>query len=304
MVRYLKKFVETVFWSVAALWALAFLFGIVAIIAALGSGEGVDQLDIKTDRAVGVAKLEGEILSSETFRKDMQKFLDNEKVKAVVVRIDSPGGTVGASEEIHRAIVAANAKKPVICSLGNLAASGGLYSAVGCRKVITNKGTLTGSIGVIFMTPNVASLVEKVGVSMQVIKSGKFKDAGSPFRASNPEERELLQSLVDASYEQFLDVIARGRNLDKEKVRQFADGRIVLGEQAVAWGLADAIGGLEDAAGVALSESGYAGTESPEIVYLPEAEGLRAVFKDVKGRAQGWVSLWSRPTLLYRAELG
>lgn len=302
MIKILKGFVLTVFWSGAALLAVLFLMGIFGIVAAFQSEGVLDTLTIKTDRAIGVAKLEGEIVSSDQFRKDLQKLLDNEKIRGIVVRIDSPGGSSGASEEIYRAIKDADDSKPVLCSLGNLAASGGLYSAVGCRKIVTNKGTLTGSIGVILMMPNVSAVLEQFGVSMNVVKSGTFKDTGSPFRPSTPEERELLQSLVGVTYEQFVAAIAEGRKLDPEEIRKFADGRIILGEQAVELGLADEIGGVARAATLALQESGYSGEEAPEIIELPKPSGIRALFQEVEQKAV-LVERWLRPSLLFRAPL-
>ncbi|MCL4140099.1 UNVERIFIED_CONTAM: hypothetical protein GTU68_011672 [Idotea baltica] len=226
--------------------------------------------------------------------------LDHDKIKAIVVRIDSPGGAVGASEEIFRAIKRADTKKPVVCSLGNLAASGGLYSAVGCRKIVTNRGTITGSIGVIMMSPNVAQVMDRLGVGMTVIKSGQFKDSGSPFRAQTEEDKTLLQSLVNASYDQFLTAVAENRSLDKEAVRAFADGRVILGEQAVEWGLADSFGGPEEAAVIALELSGDTSKEDPEIVGIPAAEGLKAIFSQMQLQYETLSTIWTRPTLLYR----
>lgn len=226
--------------------------------------------------------------------------VENDKIKAIVARIDSPGGSVGASEEILRAIKRADAQKPVVCSLGNLAASGGLYSAVGCRKIFTNKGTLTGSIGVIFMTPNVSQVIERLGFKMRVIKSGQFKDAGSPFRPSTAEDEALLQALVDSSYEQFLDAIVENRSLDEASVRSFADGRVILGEQAVALGLVDEVGGVEDAAMLALELSGDTSGEEPELVRIPQPKGIRALFQDARGQYVAIKQFWTEPSLLYR----
>ena len=192
-------------------------------------------------------------------------------------------------------------KKPVVCSLGNIAASGGMYAAAGCRNVVTNEGTLTGSIGVILMMPNVSSVIEKYGFSMNVVKSGRFKDSGSPFRSFEGSDRELLQSLVDKTYEQFVSVIAESRKLDIEKVREFADGRIILGEQAVAWGLADEIGGVARAAKLALELTGEEEAE-PEIVKVPKPTGLMALFEGFgEARIVHWIRSFGKLQLLFRA---
>lgn len=300
MLKFLKWLFLSIFVFIAGSIALLILCGIGAIVVAIVDGEKLAQLQIESDRAIGVVSLEGEIISSKKFRKSLKKMVDHEKIKAVVVRIDSPGGAVGASEEIYRAIKQADTKKPVVCSLGNLAASGGLYSAVACRKILTNKGTLSGSIGVIMMSPNFSQLFDKFGLEMTVVKSGKFKDAGSPFRPQTEEDRQLLESLVDLSYDQFLSAVATGRSLDKEEVRKYADGRIILGEQAVEWGLADSFGGVEDAAALALELSGDTSGEEPEIVHAPGKDGFQALLSDFSERSRMFIYSWSKPRLLYR----
>ena len=243
------------------------------VVVSVSSGGGFE--DIKTPHAVAVVDLSGEMMSATEFRKDLKKQIDNEKIKAVVVRIDSPGGAVGAAEEIYEAIKTQREEKPIVCSMGNIAASGGVYAAMGCERVVANRGTITGSIGVIMMLPNFQSLVERFGLKMRVIKSGQFKDAGSPFREFAVEDRKILQDLVNAAYEQFVAVIAEARELEVEEVKKFADGRIILGEDAKRLNLVDELGGLDRAAKLALELSGE--TEaSPEIVMPPDKRGLLA----------------------------
>jgi protease IV len=265
-----------------------------------GGDENISMETIKTDHAVAVVELTGEMLSSDAVRKSLKKVVDEKKIKAVVVRIDSPGGSVGAAEEVNRAIKESDQKKPVVCSLGNIAASGGLYAAVGCRKIVANAGTLTGSIGVILMMPNLESVANYVGVQMNVIKSGKFKDTGSPFRKLDSDDRTLLQSLVDKSYRQFVQTVADGRHLDVEKVKTFADGRIILGEEAVEKGLVDEIGGLEQAAKAALEAAGD--SAEPEIITLKKAMGLRSLLREWQGtQLLNWISSLRHMRLLYQA---
>lgn len=227
------------------------------------------------DRKVAVIDITGEILSADSFRQDIYKYSDDDTVKAIVVRIDSPGGTVGASEEMFRLIKSAREKKPVVCSLGSIAASGGLYASMGCDKIVTNRGTISGSIGVIMYMPNVASLASKFGVDMTVIKSGEFKDSGSPFRVVTQSDRAVLQDVVSRSFEQFVSVIAENRKIQTEAVRKFADGRVILGDQAVSLGLADEIGGLETAAKIALKLRNI--DKEPDIVLPRKSKGIMAL---------------------------
>ncbi len=233
-------------------------------------------LKLSSKNAVGVVDLLGEIVTADNFRKNFNKFQKNKKIKSIVVRIDSPGGAVGASEEIYRIIK--NSKKPVVCSLGNVAASGGVYAAMGCDKVVSNMGTITGSIGVILFMPNVSQVVDKVGFKMNIVKSGKYKDAGSPFKEFGGDEQSLLQSLVSQSYEEFLKIVATNRNLPVDKVRKFADGRIILGSQALEYGLVDKIGGLEEAGKLALELADIKDVE-PEFVFVSKPRAILEIFE-------------------------
>jgi len=236
-------------------------------------------LKVASKNAVGVVDLLGEIVTADNFRKHFNKFQKNKKIKSIVVRIDSPGGAVGASEEIYRIIK--NSKKPVVCSLGNIAASGGVYAAMGCDKVVSNMGTITGSIGVILFMPNVSKVVDKVGFKMNIVKSGKYKDAGSPFKDLGEDEQGLLQRLVSQSYEEFLNIVATSRNLPVDKVRQFADGRIILGSQALKYGLVDKIGGLEEAGKLALELADVKNAE-PEFVFVSKPRAILEIFEQLE----------------------
>lgn len=286
-------------WMFICLFALGFIGTAVGIGLYLSkSDNGMEEA--KTSSAVGVVELTGEIMTSEKFEKDLDRLVKNDKIKGIVVRIDSPGGAVGASEEIFSAIKLADKKKPVVCSLGSIAASGGLFSAVGCRKIVANKGTLTGSIGVIMMTPQFSTIMDKVGVAMTVIKSGQFKDAGSPFREPSPEERALLERLVADAHTQFIQLIADARQIPVEKVRSFADGRIILGEQAVGLGLVDEIGSLGRAAKLALELANIKDTE-PEIIRPSKPSGLLALFNEMpESILPYWFRQASSTQLLYR----
>jgi protease-4 len=178
---------------------------------------------------------------------DALQKVERGKFPALVVRIDSPGGTVVDSQEICQALQRLQGKMKVVASFGNISASGGVYVAMGAQYIMANPGTITGSIGVILRGNNLERLLDKVGVSFKVVKSGPYKDILSFDRAPTPEEIAILQELIDSSYRQFVRVVAQGRNLTEEDVRAFADGRVFTGEQALALGLVDRLGTEEDA---------------------------------------------------------
>lgn len=186
--------------------------------------------------------------SSAAVLKHLRKALKNEKVKAILLRVNSPGGTVPTSQEIHEAVVALQKKgKPVVVSMGDVAASGGYYVSCGADKIFANPGTLTGSIGVIINLMNFKGLADKLGVEPEVIKSGAFKDIASPYRKLSKEDEEILHNLIMDSYEQFTTAISEGRKLPIDQVKSIADGRIYSGRQAQKLGLIDELGSYTDA---------------------------------------------------------
>ena len=174
---------------------------------------------------------------------------DDDGVRAVVLEVNSPGGGVTASDEMHQSIVdfKENTGKPVVVSMGDTAASGGYYISAPADRIVANETTLTGSLGVIFQLNNFEELADKYGYKQVVIKSGEFKDIGNAFRQITPEEREIFQSLVDESYAEFVDVISSGRDIPEDRVREIADGRIYSGQRARELGLVDSFGGLDEA---------------------------------------------------------
>lgn len=205
---------------------------------------------------IGVVELVGTILDSKVFIEDIKKFREDKTIQAIVVRIDSPGGGVGPSQEIYAAIRKAGEKKPVIASLGNVAASGGYYAAAATDGIMSNDGTITGSIGVIFGYTNFGAIIDKIGLKPVVIKSGENKDMASPVKDMTPEQEVILQALVDRLHRQFVRDVAKGRKMEEKKVGVLADGRIYSGEEAVELGLVDRIGNLEDALAWAAEEAG------------------------------------------------
>src|SRR5205814_6687097 len=193
-------------------------------------------------------------------------------IKAIVVRIDSPGGAVAPTQEIFQEIQKTRQKKPLFASMGGMATSGGYYIASACEKIIANPGTLTGSIGVIMQLTNFEDVMKKIGVKGYNIKSGANKDIGSPFQPLSPEGREILQSLVDNVHSQFVTAVAKGRGMDECKVRKLADGRVYSGAQAKQLGLVDQFGTLEDAIELAAKR---AGLESEPAVYCSDPDQER-----------------------------
>lgn len=184
------------------------------------------------------------------------KTVEEKKFPALLLRIDSPGGTVGDSQEIYNALKRLRDKVKIVASFGNISASGGVYIGMGAEKIVANPGTITGSIGVILRSNNIERLLDKLGVSFKVVKSGPYKDILSFDRELTSAEREILQALIDSSYHQFVSTIAESRNIPIETVKSFADGRIFTGEQAVKLGIVDKLGSEEDARRLAAELAG------------------------------------------------
>lgn len=180
----------------------------------------------------------------------LRQAAEDDSVVAVILEVNSPGGGVTASDEMHQSILDFKRKsgKPVVVSMGSVAASGGYYISTAADEIVANETTLTGSLGVILPLTNFSKAADKYGVTQDAITSGKFKDIGSPFKKLKPEERKILQGIVDQNYDEFVNVIVKGRGIPEQRVREIADGRIYSGEQAKKLGLVDEFGGLEEAA--------------------------------------------------------
>jgi protease-4 len=229
---------------------------------------------------VGVIELRGAIgmdggVDAERTMKQVRKFAEDDGLRGVVVRIDSPGGAVGPTQEIFEEVRRLAAKKPVVCSLGTLAASGGFYVAMACPRIVAAPSTLTGSVGVISQFPNVRGLAEKLGVDVETVKSGKLKDAGNPFREMSPEDRAYWQALSDRIHAQFIRAVVESRKKTEEEVRRIADGRVITGEEAKEAGLVDQLGNFYDAVDAVKAEAKFSG--EPTLVYPPDE---RARFLD------------------------
>jgi protease-4 len=242
-----------------------FLGGISLLISSLISHSPSTDIFAKKE-GVGIIELKGLIVSSEQTLKHITEFRNNPNVKSIVLRIESPGGAVGAAQEIYQEIKRLNKIKPVVASMGSMGASGGYYAALGADSIMANPGTMTGSIGVIVKFPNLEGLFEKIGYKSEVIKSGPLKDTGASNRPLSEEERRLMQDLIDNVYNQFVQDIAEARSMPAENIFELADGRIYSGEQALEVGLIDTLGNFIDAITLA-ADLGGLDTKDPHLIY-------------------------------------
>jgi len=228
-----------------------------------------------------------------TFKEELTRAVKDEKIKALVVRVNSPGGTVTASDILHHELKTFKAAKkiPVVVSMMDVAASGGYYLAMAGDAILVHPSTVTGSIGVIMLTVNARGLLEKVGVEANAITSGPRKDMGSPFRVMTPEEKEIFQGVIDSFYQRFLSVVQEGRpNLSPDQIKRLADGRIYSGEQAKAAGLVDDIGYLDEAIELAKRKAGL--SEARVVTYRRPGEYQNNIYsRALMGPGAGWSSL-------------
>lgn len=256
-----------------SMFGFIFFAGLSYLITKIASQS--DPFMTRVSDGIGILDVKGVITDSEGMLHDIQLFLQEDTIKAVVIRIDSPGGAVGASQELFTEIKRLSREKPVVASLGSVAASGGFYAAIGADKIVASPGTLTGSMGVIMKFPNLEEIFKKIGYRSETIKSGKFKDIGAANRTITLEERALLQDVIDTVHQQFINDIAESRALTVAEVTKVADGRIFSGEQAKELGLIDELGNFNDAILLAASMAEMNTSTFPELVYPPQdAAGL------------------------------
>ncbi|MCX5783478.1 MAG: signal peptide peptidase SppA [Elusimicrobia bacterium] len=314
--------------SGVSLWvkAAAMLFGLSVVLAGLiivrqpkiapseEMPDGVAGL-IKSQSGVGWVHLRGIISESMTsaapwergagqFVKKLKSLAERREVKAIVIDINSPGGSAAASQEIYSQImqIRAEKKKPIIALMRDVAASGGYYVASACDKIVANPSTLTGSIGVIFQTGNVEGLFKKVGLKTETIKSGRYKDIGSMYRAMGEDERKMLQALIDDTMGQFYEAVKKGRNLTDEELKPIADGRIFTGRQALSLKLIDKLGGADTALAMAGEMTGLG--KNPKII--KDTERWEYLFSVIDSKLSGGIlgmggkiEEFSSPKLMY-----
>lgn len=245
---------------------------------------------------IRVLRLEGEIMDARRFVEKLESARSDSGVKAVVLRIESPGGAVAASQEIYAAVRLLDQVKPVVASIGNVGASGGFYAAMGARRVWALPGSLTGSIGVISQFTEYHQLLEKIGVKSEVVKSGEMKDAGSPFRPMNPKEKALFQTMIGDVYAQFREIVMERRGIDSAALDTLADGRVLTGRQAWKAHLVDTTGTLVEAIAEArvLAKLGNDAPVEDDLPKQPlwrqfldpEAEGLARFLPESRSRIE------------------
>lgn len=278
-------------------------FIVVLIFAAgfWGISAGSGSLGISGNK-IGLIDLEGVIFSSRSIVQKLERLLESDAISAVVLRIDSPGGGVAASQEIYEAVKdIRESGKPVVVSMGSVAASGGYYVACGADSILANPGTTTGSIGVILEVPNFTELLQKIGIKFLVVKSGTFKDTGSPYRDLTRAERKYLQQYIDDAYGQFVDVVVKNRRMSIDEVRSVADGRVFTGKQALELGLVDRLGDHRDAIKLAAQMAGIKG--KPKTFRFPRKKYtifdlLLSDLTEVKNRFE------AVPSLKYQFKIG
>ena len=275
---------------------------LLAIVAISGFTTALTRVSIPSfgfgSKKIGYVKIEGAIADPQPIVAWLEQLREDDDVAAVIVRINSPGGSVAAAYEILNALKRIQARgKPVVVSMGNVAASGGYYIACHADKIVATPGTLTGSIGVIMELPDVSELMDKVGIRVNVIKSSNYKDIGSPFRPMSSDERRLLKDIVDEVYNDFVDLVAEGRNLPRDSVEKIADGRILTGKQAYEYGLVDTLGDFLTAYNIAKSLANLRGKPP-----LKKPKRRRVTLLDLLlHEVRTWMTVW--PKLEYRVAL-
>lgn len=241
---------------------LVFL-GLIAAVAAFWGRDSA----LPIGKRIGVIEVQGVITSARPVTEHLVDFRENGSIRAVVLRVNSPGGGVAPSQEICAAVTRLAAVKPVIVSMGSVAASGGYYIAAPATRILANPGSMTGSIGVIMEFTNIEELLDKIGLDSEVVKSGEHKDIGSPLRPMSRDDRRILQGMVDDVHSQFVRQVADSRGMDIAEVEKLADGRIFSGQQARTAGLVDQLGTFQDALDLAAELGGIEGR--PKVVYPP-----------------------------------
>jgi protease-4 len=301
----MSKTTKWVIGIIAGAFVLLFGLFILTVLSLIFSGEGSETAETITygsgEGKVAVVELREPILASDGIVRQFKKYRENNSIRAIVFRVESPGGGVAASQEIYEEVrKTRDAGKPVVVSMGAVAASGGYYISCGASKIVANPGTLTGSIGVIIQYLQFKDLMNKWGIGETTIKSGKFKDSGSPFRRMTEEEKRYFSVVVNDVYDQFVNVVVAERKLDRKQVLKYADGRIFTGRQALQYGFVDTLGTMEDAIKIAATMGGVRG--KPSVVKEIKRKSL---FERLFGEAASELTsvkeqLVNQPVLQYR----
>jgi protease-4 len=245
-----------------------------------------DGADFSMKDKVGVVIVKGFLGDSKDTVDKLDEYARDDSIKAVVLRLETPGGAIVPSQEIYEKVLKVKRKKKVVASMGTVAASGGYYIACATDRIVANPGTITGSIGVIAQFSQVEELLRKIGLKSTIIKSGKYKDVGSPVREMTEDEKRIIQALIDDIYEQFVEVVAENRNIPKEKIKNIAGAKAFTGRQALEFGLVDELGTMEYSVDLAAKLAGIEG--EPEVVYPKEKKG--GLLRYILGEAASVIS--------------
>ena len=243
-------------------------------------------VDFSAKDKVGVVIIRGFIGDSKDTVDKLDEYARDESIKAVVLRLETPGGAIVPSQEIYEKVLKVKAEKSVVASMGTVAASGGYYIACAADRIVANPGTITGSIGVIAQFSQVEELMKKIGLKATIIKSGKYKDVGSPVREMTEDEKRIIQALIDDIYEQFVEVVVENRNIPKEKITNIAGAKAFTGRQALEFGLVDELGTMEYSVDLAAKLAGIEG--EPDVVYPKERRG--GLLRYILGEAASVIS--------------
>ena len=282
-------------WVWISLGVILLLYLLVRLFSIGGSGDGLG-----LGPKVGIVKLEGPIFTSERVVEELSELAGREDVKAIVLRINSPGGAVAPSQEIYEKIKSLRGEKPVVASIGSMAASGGYYAALGSKLIVANPGSITGSIGVILDYPVATGLLDKIGLRFETVKSGNLKDAGSPTREVTEADRKYFQTIIRDLHAQFMEAVAVNRNLALEEVKQLADGRVFTGTRSYRLGLIDTLGTFEDALKIAGELGGIEGKPATVKIRKKRPALLEYLLGDMEQTASSWFN--SGPAYRWRWE--
>lgn len=286
--------------SFLAVIVLFFVFSIVMLF----NESDTEDISSGTAGTIAIVEVNEPIVTSERIVNQIKRYRENTSIRAIVLRVESPGGGVSASQEIYQEIKKTREYgKPIVVSMGAVAASGGYYIAVGASKIVANPGSITGSIGVISQFMHVNELFEKIGITSTTIKSGKLKDSGSPFRKPNDDDKKYFQEMIDDVYDQFVSTVAEERKLDKSLVKKYADGRVFTGRKAYELKLIDTLGTYQDAIKIAAGLAEIYGT--PRVIKDRKKEKLSdLIFGEVRNElTQLKNELLNQPIVQYRFHL-
>lgn len=303
-IQYKKDNSSKWFWGIfLGLFLLVLVFIGISFLAFASAlkRDGGEYVSSGSGDKIALVEINDVIMSSEKTVEQIKRYREDKSIKAIILRINSPGGGVAASQEIYEEVKRTrDSGKIIVVSMGSIAASGGYYIAVGSSLIIANPGTLTGSIGVIAQFISIKDLAEKLGITQTTIKSGSLKDAGNPFRQMNDSDKAYFQEVVDNSFSQFLDVVAKERKMSKETLLTYANGRVFTGLQAKEYGLIDSLGTFEDAVRITGKMAGIEGEprivrEKKKFSFFEEVIGSK--MEDVTGLKE---KLFEEPILQYK----